>query len=640
MLDMSPGAVLTGPDSNSQVPSSPDISNLPAASGQAPTMQTPVQGPAAPAQPTATPDMLHHSVLGRAIKSLVGAIHGTETRYQPNSTGGVSEIQTPAKPGAIFRQLLAGALIGGAVGSEPVGSKDDEHRRSVGGFLGGFSRGAAGVAQNAQQRDQAAFERAKQQVTMSQEAQRSSDEHTLHQATAAHLAAQTVSLSHQMHLQDAENIEKHNAAAKAYAQALTDSGAIPGKVSINGGEPTDTAKASDLAAAFVKDPTILKASSPDYVRHFVLTTDPSELRAVTDSSGHVGWQKEDGTPANLADVGSVKILDVPTRTFRTPGMIPGSQINAARGQKIVDDDKTYSLTPQGMSALYTLNLSDANKRSLSAQRDASAKKQTAQASASGGTRVAGSDVTLNGRKYSGRAVDLVEGDMDPSQLSKRSKDYNEKLDEARSYSLAKYGRPFDLARAQSDYKFANNPATQNTLRYLNSLTGSDNKSGNLGELFRLSDTINRTEFPALNNAEAWARLQTGDPQMASYYSAVTEVADQVAKIVQGGGSGSGTSDAKLKQASELFSRGFTKDQIKGVSQTLRTLLANRKTELVGSNRYLLKQFGQATSQPAANQELSVSTHRFSLSAWQQANPGGDTNAAKAAAQKAGYEVVQ
>jgi hypothetical protein len=197
-------------------------------------------------------------------------------------------------------------------------------------------------------------------------------------------------------------------------------------------------------------------------------------------------------------------------------------------------------------------------------------------------------------------VGLVEGTVDPSQLSKRGATYNAEIEDANRYSLAKFGRTFDLAQAQADYKFATNPSTQNTLRYLNSLTGADNKGGNLGALVNLSNKINRTDFPALNNGAAWAKIQTGNPQMVAYYTAVTETADQVAKILQGGGSGGGTSDAKLKQAAELFDKGFSKDQIVAVSDTLRSLLANRKTEMIGSNRYLTKQFGGQVQPPNAN----------------------------------------
>jgi hypothetical protein len=193
------------------------------------------------------------------------------------------------------------------------------------------------------------------------------------------------------------------------------------------------------------------------------------------------------------------------------------------------------------------------------------------------------------------AQQLVDGLMDPSQLSKRGSTYNAILTAAQSYSQQKYGKPFDVAQAQSDYKFATNANTQNTLRYLNSLTGADGKGGNLAALVQLSDKIGRTDFPALNNVEAWAKLQAGSPEIAQYYATITEVSDQVAKILQGGGTGAGTSDAKLKQASELFNKSFSAAQIKGVAYSLNTLLGNRKSELIGNNRYLQRQFGSGES---------------------------------------------
>ncbi|MGH9523164.1 MAG: hypothetical protein ACRD3E_11600 [Terriglobales bacterium] len=194
-------------------------------------------------------------------------------------------------------------------------------------------------------------------------------------------------------------------------------------------------------------------------------------------------------------------------------------------------------------------------------------------------------------------VNVVEGNIDPSQLSKRTKTYDATLQAANEYSMQKYGKPFDVAQASLDYKFATNPATQNTLRYLNSLTGPNNKSGNLGALTAMSDSpgLARTSFPALNKAKMWSQLESGDPNVAAYHAAVTEVADQVSKILQGGGTGSGTSDAKLKQAQELFNSGFNPAQIKSTADTLRTLLSNRKAEMIGDNRYLLRQFGGAQS---------------------------------------------
>jgi len=202
------------------------------------------------------------------------------------------------------------------------------------------------------------------------------------------------------------------------------------------------------------------------------------------------------------------------------------------------------------------------------------------------------------------AQQMVEGQIDPSNLSKRSKSYDATLAAANAYSEQKYGKPFDPAKAMGDYKFATNPQTYNTMNYLNSLTGRDDKSGNLATLVQQSNAMPRaTSFPPLNEKAQWAKLASGNRQVAAYYTTVTEVADQVAKILQGGGTGSGTSDAKLRQAQDLFDKGFTADQIQGVANdSLRPLLANRKKEIIGDNRYLQQWHQpQATQQPTQQQ---------------------------------------
>lgn len=250
------------------------------------------------------------------------------------------------------------------------------------------------------------------------------------------------------------------------------------------------------------------------------------------------------------------------------------------------------------------------------------------------------------------AQQLVEGQADPSNLSKRSKSYDATLAAANTFSQQKYGKPFDVAKAIGDYKFATNTGTYNTLNYLNSLTGRDNQSGNLGKLVQMSDAMPRaTSFPPINDAAQWAKLSSGNVQVASYYAAVTEVADQVAKILQGGGGGGGgTSDAKLREAQNLFAKGFTAGQIKGVANdTLRPLLANRKQEIIGDNRYLQqwhqaqpdqrqRQAGQSSTLPA--NAPPPATHVFSPAAWANANPGKDVNAAIAAAKQQGYQVQE
>jgi hypothetical protein len=61
--------------------------------------------------------------------------------------------------------------------------------------------------------------------------------------------------------------------------------------------------------------------------------------------------------------------------------------------------------------------------------------------------------------------DLVEGRLDPSQISPRSPMYPFALQQANAYSQQKYGQPFDFAKAGGDYKYAANTATKNTLTH-------------------------------------------------------------------------------------------------------------------------------------------------------------------------------
>lgn len=187
------------------------------------------------------------------------------------------------------------------------------------------------------------------------------------------------------------------------------------------------------------------------------------------------------------------------------------------------------------------------------------------------------------------AQDLVTGNMAPDQASKRStgtSPYNDILTAAKQYALATTGKPFDLAEAERQYKFSTNVQTQNTLNYLGSLVGGNGTTGNLDELVNLSNGLTRTSFPSLNDAAAWARINTGDPTIAAYQATATEVADQVAKILQGGGTGSGTSDAKLAQANALFQSNFSKAQLLATVNALRPLLANRAKSMIGNNPYL------------------------------------------------------
>jgi len=210
-----------------------------------------------------------------------------------------------------------------------------------------------------QQQDQQQYARAQQDLKNQQERERLDSEGQMHAAMTAHENVQTSMLLHSMHAADEKAHNDHNAAARAYEKSLIDSGALPAKLSI-GGKLVDTIDGNSFVAAYTRDPSIAKA--PDgYERHFISTTDLSELHF---DGAH--WADDSGEPVNIGKGITIKAYDLPTSTFKTPRQVKGKDINAARRQKIVDDNSTYSVSPEGMSGLYTVGSKEAAENARTA----------------------------------------------------------------------------------------------------------------------------------------------------------------------------------------------------------------------------------------------------------------------------------
>lgn len=106
---------------------------------QAAPLPSPVSQELAP-QPAPAPPGRKPSWLGQAAQSL---FTGENVGYSYDDSGKLVETRTPMKKGQIFRNMLAGALLGGA-----IGAGDPTHT-----FAGGAVRGAAGVREHEEQKD-------------------------------------------------------------------------------------------------------------------------------------------------------------------------------------------------------------------------------------------------------------------------------------------------------------------------------------------------------------------------------------------------------------------------------------------------------------------------------------------------------
>src|SRR5580693_2639309 len=172
-----PGQVLAGsppaqPAPPQQTPPPPQVQDAPLNSRQGPGLSPsgfPQQQPRPTPQQAAVDQ--HHRQLGKVTSFLFGQERDPDTGEPIRQS-----------PGSIFRSLLAGALLGASAGLK-------EGHGAIGGLAAG---GVAGMQFRDQQAQQAQAQ-ADRRKKMSQEEQAAADEHLFHQASTAHLVAETVS---------------------------------------------------------------------------------------------------------------------------------------------------------------------------------------------------------------------------------------------------------------------------------------------------------------------------------------------------------------------------------------------------------------------------------------------------------------
>lgn len=112
-------------------------------SQQAPVQSSPVNGQPSPAQQ----QLAHSALIGHGFKALVSSMAGSTTQYQ-NTPNGPQPVEVPNKPGQFFRNILAGAIMGGVAGGE-------SSQNNAGSGWAAAARGAGAAQQGFQQQQQA-----------------------------------------------------------------------------------------------------------------------------------------------------------------------------------------------------------------------------------------------------------------------------------------------------------------------------------------------------------------------------------------------------------------------------------------------------------------------------------------------------
>ena len=166
------------------------------------------------------------------------------------------------------------------------------------------------------------------------------------------------------------------------------------------------------------------------------------------------------------------------------------------------------------------------------------------------------------------------------------------------YAEAKKIDPqFNFEQASSDYQYGKSAGFQQTVRYMDSVQNS------IPQLQAAADALNNGSVRSINALVNAGKNQFNNIDLKKFQADRTLVGDEIAKILQGGGTGNGTSDAKLKQAQDLLS---TSDSPAAIATTLKevTQLIGYRRDSLTKGTYMDGQRPQASANPAGAPKTS------------------------------------
>jgi hypothetical protein len=228
---------------------------------------------------------------------------------------------------------------------------------------------------------------------------------------------------------------------------------------------------------------------------------------------------------------------------------------------------------------------------------------------------------------------LVDGTVAPSQLiSSRKPAFAQQA----FTQAARMQSGWNAQKAEADFKVASSP---NNVQFFGSAKSLTDKGGTLDQLADAAKDIPGNRIPVFNSVADVMKASTGSGPIAKYASILLGVADDYSKVM-GGGQGSDTSRT---QALKLVPADASPAARAAAIEGIRGAVLSQQNSRIGNNSVLQKMYGGGASSAGAGQQgtpgPAPQTHSFSVSAWQKANPRGDANAAKAAAQAQGYQVI-
>ena len=190
----------------------------------------------------------------------------------------------PQKPGQVFRSLLAGALLGGAIGSEGHSTSP------TGGFISGLARGGNAVSQQEYARQQAAQEQNLRRQSMGLEESKFEEEKAVHAGQMEQWNIQNLMAGREADYRDREQLLKENEQdANVQKWAIDNGGYLAPSIPHNG-EPGNS---QQLMNDMTRDPA--RFNPPAGVGRLLVKS--YDFNGLTHDSKN-GWTEKDGSPAD------------------------------------------------------------------------------------------------------------------------------------------------------------------------------------------------------------------------------------------------------------------------------------------------------------------------------------------------------
>lgn len=198
------------------------------------------------------------------------------------------------------------------------------------------------------------------------------------------------------------------------------------------------------------------------------------------------------------------------------------------------------------------------------------------------------------------AQDILNHRLSPSQwisqIGGRGMQKTARVDRVKA-EIRKVDPAFNMEDAEASYQLTRSAGFQNTVRYMDSVQNS------IPQLQQSADTLANGNVKSINALVNAGKNQFNSVDLKRFQADKLLVGDEIAKILQGG-TGSGTSDAKLKQAQDLLS---TNDSPEAISTALKEV-----TKLIGYRRDSLTR-----GTPLAGQSQAPKTYKKTAT-----GPGG------------------